>query len=143
VWYAQQLLETRWISSPATALRQGGTYIIVGGSGLVGRVLSEWLLTQYRAQVIWIGRRACDAQIAAEVDRLAALGPRVHYINADAGDAQALRAAREQTKEHPRRAMVSEATVLAADPAERERWVRDGEVELRGRGEPTVTWVRR
>ena len=46
-------------------------------------------------------------------------------------------------KEHPRRAMASEATVLAAAPAEREHWVRDGEVELRGRDEKTVTWVRR
>jgi adenylate cyclase len=46
-------------------------------------------------------------------------------------------------KDHPCRAMASEATVLAAAPGEREHWVRDGEVELRGRGEPTVTWVRR
>jgi class 3 adenylate cyclase len=46
-------------------------------------------------------------------------------------------------KEHPGRAMASEATVLAAGPGEREHWVRDAEVELRGRGEPTVTWVRR
>ena len=36
-----------------------------------------------------------------------------------------------------------EPTVQAADPGEREHWVRDGEVELRGRDEPTGTWVRR
>jgi adenylate cyclase len=46
-------------------------------------------------------------------------------------------------KDHPCRAMASEATVLAAAPAERERWVRDAEVELRGRDERTTTWVRR
>jgi class 3 adenylate cyclase len=46
-------------------------------------------------------------------------------------------------KEHDRRAMASESTVLAAAPAEREHWVRGEDVELRGRGEPTVTWVRR
>jgi class 3 adenylate cyclase len=46
-------------------------------------------------------------------------------------------------KEHPCRAMASEATVLAASAEEREHWVRDGEVELRGRDEPTTTWVRR
>jgi class 3 adenylate cyclase len=49
----------------------------------------------------------------------------------------------ELAKEHPGRAVASEPTVLAADPGEREQWVRDGEVELRGRGEPTRTWVRR
>jgi adenylate cyclase len=46
-------------------------------------------------------------------------------------------------KEHPGRAMASEATVRTAEPAEREHWGRSVEVELRGRGEPTVIWVRR
>ncbi|MCW2695749.1 MAG: Adenylate cyclase, family protein 3, partial [Modestobacter sp.] len=49
----------------------------------------------------------------------------------------------ELAKEHPGRAVVSEATVQAADEREQEHWRRDAEVELRGRGEPTVTWVRR
>jgi adenylate cyclase len=39
--------------------------------------------------------------------------------------------------------VASEATVLAADPDERAHWVRDGEVELRGRDVSTPTWVRR
>lgn len=46
-------------------------------------------------------------------------------------------------KDHPGRAMASEPTVLAADAAEREHWVRGEDVVLRGRGEPTGTWVRR
>lgn len=45
-------------------------------------------------------------------------------------------------KEHSGRAVASESTVLAASPDEREHWMRDAEVELRGRGEPTTTWVR-
>ncbi|UOY04002.1 adenylate/guanylate cyclase domain-containing protein [Blastococcus sp. PRF04-17] len=49
----------------------------------------------------------------------------------------------ELAKDHPGRAVASEATVMAAEPAEREHWVEDGEVELRGRGEVTRTWVRR
>ena len=49
----------------------------------------------------------------------------------------------ELAKEHPGRAVASEPTVQAADPGEREHWVRDGEVELRGRDEATRTWVRR
>jgi adenylate cyclase len=49
----------------------------------------------------------------------------------------------ELAKEHPGRAVASEPTVQAADPGEAEHWVRDGEVELRGRDEPTGTWVRR
>lgn len=48
----------------------------------------------------------------------------------------------ELAKDHPGRAVASESTVQAAEPDERRHWVRDREVELRGRGEPTVTWVR-
>jgi class 3 adenylate cyclase len=49
----------------------------------------------------------------------------------------------ELAKDHPGRAVASEATVLAAAPGERTHWVQGARVELRGRGEQTVTWVRR
>jgi class 3 adenylate cyclase len=49
----------------------------------------------------------------------------------------------ELAKEHPGRVLASEATVLAGALEERAHWVKDATVELRGRGEPTVTWVRR
>jgi adenylate cyclase len=48
----------------------------------------------------------------------------------------------ELAKEHDGRAVASEPTVLAADPEERRHWRPDAEVELRGRGEPTRTYVR-
>jgi adenylate cyclase len=48
----------------------------------------------------------------------------------------------ELAKDHAGRVVASEATVLAAAPEERVHWVRDAEVELRGRGETTTTWVR-
>ena len=49
----------------------------------------------------------------------------------------------ELAKDHPGRAVASEATVRAAATDERAHWQRDGEVELRGRDEATRTWVRR
>jgi adenylate cyclase len=49
----------------------------------------------------------------------------------------------ELAKDHPGRIVASEATVQAADHEEREHWAREGEVLLRGRDEPTGTWVRR
>ncbi|SFL72764.1 adenylate/guanylate cyclase domain-containing protein [Geodermatophilus ruber] len=44
-------------------------------------------------------------------------------------------------KDHPGRAVASEAAVRAADPAEAQHWAPDGVVRLRGRDEPTRTWV--
>ncbi|MGY1602422.1 adenylate/guanylate cyclase domain-containing protein [Geodermatophilus sp. SYSU D00815] len=49
----------------------------------------------------------------------------------------------ELAKEHPGRAVASAPAVLAAAPGERAHWVRGADVDLRGRGEPTGTWVRR
>jgi class 3 adenylate cyclase len=49
----------------------------------------------------------------------------------------------ELAKDHPGRAVASEATVLAAADGEREHWQRGAQVELRGRDETTTTWVRR
>jgi adenylate cyclase len=49
----------------------------------------------------------------------------------------------ELAKDHPGRAVASEATVMAAAEDERAHWQRDAEVELRGRDEKTTTWVRR
>ncbi len=48
----------------------------------------------------------------------------------------------ELAKEHPGRAVASEPTVRAAHPSERSSWTPGGEVVLRGRDEPTRTWVR-
>jgi adenylate cyclase len=39
--------------------------------------------------------------------------------------------------------VASEAAVLAAAADEQAHWVRDAELELRGRGELTTTWVAR
>ena len=48
----------------------------------------------------------------------------------------------ELAKEHPGRTVASEPTVQAAAADERRHWRPEGEVTLRGRDEPTRTWVR-
>ncbi|MGY1786543.1 adenylate/guanylate cyclase domain-containing protein [Geodermatophilus sp. SYSU D00698] len=48
----------------------------------------------------------------------------------------------ELAKDRPGRAVASEAAVRAAGGGEAAHWVPDAEVELRGRGEPTRTYVR-
>ncbi|MET4727079.1 acyl transferase domain-containing protein/acyl carrier protein/SAM-dependent methyltransferase [Lysobacter enzymogenes] len=70
--------------------REDGVYLIVGGAGGVGEVFTEHLLRRYRARVVWVGRRPADAQIAAKLARLAALGPAPAYLQADAIDPAAL-----------------------------------------------------
>ncbi|RZU30512.1 adenylate/guanylate cyclase domain-containing protein [Blastococcus saxobsidens] len=47
----------------------------------------------------------------------------------------------ELAKDHPGRAVASEPTVLTAGADERPHWAPGREIELRGRDEPTKTWV--
>jgi class 3 adenylate cyclase len=49
----------------------------------------------------------------------------------------------ELAKDHPGRAVASEPTVRSAAEDERQHWVPDGEITLRGRDEPTRTYVRK
>jgi adenylate cyclase len=47
----------------------------------------------------------------------------------------------EVAKDSAGRVVASEAAVEAACEDERAHWARDAAIELRGRGEPTTTWV--
>ena len=78
------------------AYRKGGVYVVIGGAGGVGRLWSEDVIRRCGAQIIWLGRRAPDATIAAHQAALGELGPRPEYIRADARDPVALAAARAE-----------------------------------------------
>ncbi|MBP0713538.1 non-ribosomal peptide synthetase/type I polyketide synthase [Burkholderia sola] len=74
----------------APTLRTGGTYVVTGGAGGVGRSLAAWLASAYRARVLVCGRTA-----PAMLDEWAAFCdayPSVTYVQADVeSDAQLAR----------------------------------------------------
>ncbi|MBA3486683.1 MAG: SDR family NAD(P)-dependent oxidoreductase, partial [Lysobacter sp.] len=61
-----------------------------GGAGGLGEVWTRHMVSRYDADVVWIGRRAPDAEIEAKLDAVAALGRRPRYFAADASDETAL-----------------------------------------------------
>ncbi|MCQ4167750.1 SDR family NAD(P)-dependent oxidoreductase, partial [Tahibacter harae] len=97
-FYRSQLLAAQWGPARPTRYRDGGVYVLLGGAGGIGEVYSEYLITRYRAQVVWLGRRAADAAIAAKIARLGQHGPAPLYLQADATDAAALAAACAQIR---------------------------------------------
>jgi hypothetical protein len=97
-WHTQQLLNAQTAASTRSAYRDGGVYVVIGGSGGLGEVFSEHLIRKHDAQLIWIGRRECDEQLQSKLDRLGQLGRTPLYIRADASDATQLRQAYEQIK---------------------------------------------
>ncbi|MEK8034749.1 alpha/beta fold hydrolase [Ideonella sp. DXS29W] len=68
----------------ASALRDDGVYVIVGGAGNVGVRISQYLAERCGANIAWIGRRAADDAMQAQCADVAA--GRVRYYQADIGD---------------------------------------------------------
>ncbi|WP_146751936.1 SDR family NAD(P)-dependent oxidoreductase, partial [Phytoactinopolyspora halophila] len=79
-------------------LRRGGTYLITGGMGGLGKIFSDWLAAEYGANLVLVGRGELDDRRRARVQELELAGASVVYVSADVGDAAALRAAVEQGK---------------------------------------------
>ena len=91
-WYRRQLAEVA-SASRNDGFRREGVYVVIGGAGGVGEVLTHHLIGRYDARVIWIGRRAADDDIAK---KLARTNGRVTYIAADARDRESLARARAE-----------------------------------------------
>ncbi|WP_371627361.1 amino acid adenylation domain-containing protein [Streptomyces sp. NBC_01116] len=96
-WHEQRLMTVQPASPTSSRLRQGGTYVIIGGAGALGTVISEHLIRRYRAQVVWLGRRPQDARVEAAIARAAGPdGPAPLYLRSDATDLASLEAAKEE-----------------------------------------------
>lgn len=72
----------------STGLKQNGCYVITGGSGGIGSLLSSWLTRRFHARVCVLGRTELDD---ARQARLVASGVK-SYVKADITDPQALAA---------------------------------------------------
>ncbi|MFH8377913.1 amino acid adenylation domain-containing protein [Streptomyces cyaneofuscatus] len=96
-WYGQRLMTVQPDSPTSSRLRQGGTYVIIGGAGALGTVISEYLIRRYHAQVVWLGRRPQDARVEAAIaSATGADGPAPLYLRCDATDLASLRAAKDE-----------------------------------------------
>ena len=90
-WYRRQFRQLSFERAPEPAYAQQGIYVVIGGAGGLGEVWTQWMLENYHANVVWVGRRAADNAIEAACERLSAFGPRPVYIQADAGAVNGLR----------------------------------------------------
>nr|AGS77290.1 polyketide synthase [Myxococcus fulvus] len=79
--------------------RQGGSYVIVGGTGGIGMALAEHLLRGFGARVALLGRSNPGEEQERKFHALRALGGEVLRVQADVTDIVALRRALAQVKE--------------------------------------------
>ncbi|MGD3111019.1 SDR family NAD(P)-dependent oxidoreductase, partial [Streptomyces sp. YGL11-2] len=96
-WLRRQLLPVDATPPPAEpVLRRDGVYVLIGGAGDLGVLLSEYLVRHHHAHVVWVGRRAEDDDIRARAARAAAGGRTPVYLSADASDPGALARMRDE-----------------------------------------------
>ncbi|WP_437923086.1 SDR family NAD(P)-dependent oxidoreductase [Sorangium sp. So ce291] len=66
-------------------LREEGVYVITGGAGGLGFILSDYLARRYRAKLVLCGRSPLSALQASRIRTLEATGAEVLYLRADVG----------------------------------------------------------
>jgi polyketide synthase PksN len=97
-WYSQKLVSVQGTEFNQTLYKPEGVYVVIGGAGGIGEVWTEYMICNYKAKVIWLGRRQKDKAIQAKLDRLAALGSEPDYLAADAANQESLQRAYEEIK---------------------------------------------
>ena len=98
-WFKQSLSTVVYppsLGDEESVYKHGGVYVIIGGAGGIGEVLTKWLIDYYESHVIWIGRREQDAIIQAKIDSFGTIKP--EYIQANATSFESLHMAYEKIK---------------------------------------------
>ncbi|MEB3232892.1 MAG: SDR family NAD(P)-dependent oxidoreductase, partial [Leptolyngbyaceae bacterium] len=92
-FYQQILTRTQIPRVEGSVFKTHGVYLIIGGAGGLGLVLSRYLLDTVQAKLVWVGRRRVEA-LAPEAQQLLTLqGANILYQPADLGDLVAMQGA--------------------------------------------------
>ncbi|MGH1516458.1 amino acid adenylation domain-containing protein [Chryseobacterium sp. JK1] len=83
-YYRQYLYPVALPEVNASTFRNGGTYILLGGAGGLGKATTEYLVKKYQAKIIWLGRRVADEAIMMAQEEIAKLGQKPEYYSCDA-----------------------------------------------------------
>ncbi len=95
-WYRPKMTPLTSIQKERQNYKKGGLYVVLGGSGGIGETWSEYMVKNYNAQIVWIGRRNRNKEIETKLDRIEVFGPRPHYIAADATDITMMQKAHQE-----------------------------------------------
>lgn len=78
--------------------RHKGVYVVIGGASGIGAAWSEWMIKNFQAKIVWIGRRPFDQVINEKITALSLLGQPPLYISADASNYDQLSSAYQTIK---------------------------------------------
>ncbi len=113
-WLKRKLIPTQLPDKALSLYKSKGVYVVIGGAGGIGEAWSRFMIKNYQAKIVWLGRRKIDKEIQKKLDSFSKPGSKPLYISADATDLGALENAyREIKKTFPRiHGVVHSAIVL-------------------------------
>ncbi|WP_459212978.1 SDR family NAD(P)-dependent oxidoreductase [Aquimarina rhabdastrellae] len=90
--YQQKLYKLNWNKQDITAIRQNGVYLIIGGSGTVGKILTHQLIEKYEASVVWIGRSEITSEkVKTAMQSFDEYKGNLEYLQADVTNLEAMK----------------------------------------------------
>lgn len=81
-----------------TVLKDGGVYLITGGLGGIGYIVSKWLVEKYHANLVLTGRKL-DSNQENKLKRLRAGGTSILFYKADVCDKEKMKTVVDGTKQ--------------------------------------------
>ena len=98
--YRQVFRDLNWPVDGLSVIRQRGVYLLLGGSGTIGQVITRQLISRYQARVVWLGRSPVSAaKIQAALAACTVAGISPLYFEADATRADQLQQAIARIKQ--------------------------------------------
>lgn len=76
----------------ADGIKDRGVYVMIGGAGVVGNQLSQYLAENYHARLIWVNRSPLNEDRKAMMGHVTNLGGECDYYSADVGDRESIEA---------------------------------------------------
>jgi len=86
------------LSLDFSAFKEGGTYLISGGMGGIGRIIASHLAHNYHAKLILLGRSTLDRSLEDHLQNLETIGGKAGYFQVDICDFDNLGQAIAQAK---------------------------------------------
>ncbi|MGN8844761.1 SDR family NAD(P)-dependent oxidoreductase [Niallia sp. HCP3S3_B10] len=101
-WYTMELVDYRETIHPTvsqnTIYRKGGVYVVIGGAGGIGELWSEYMIRNFQAKIIWIGRSKKNKEIDEKIKRLSLIGQEPYYLSADATNLDSMKSVYKEIK---------------------------------------------
>lgn len=86
--YVKCLIEVPVMRQSIKKMKKEGVYLITGGAGGLGLIITTYLVNEYQATVILIGRNPLDSKKQQTIDELNQNGRKVHYFKCDITEEQ-------------------------------------------------------